>query len=360
MDGKARYLLIPFLFWTLSMPSLGAEKEKNCLSDFVAYLTIDPAASTDLGLMKDLYENQFYLKGSPKEEIFSTLLTKSEPIKPVLEQIQNAILEKHPAIGRFLCTAIAEGILPTVTPNGSKIVRRTVHHIILLDRLIQEMVNHPQYAIDLDAFYHRRRREFGVSDDLIASTIKIFHATGSIFEVAKQKSVDIALEQNLKLRAKNVIEPEDLLIKNLSLKLNIGEARATDLFHRFSDNAEVATKLMDEPVKSIKIVGENRAIEQNFKKGWAPLYETWNLAFITGNLSDLNVLYPKLLIPTVIGAKEDDYLFRRVLALWVSINLYLFDRYSEKPRIEMPNATDLALLWGSINLSYANELEIGR
>jgi hypothetical protein len=86
------------------------------------------------------------------------------------------------------------------------------------------------------------------------------------------------------------------------------------------------------------------------------LYETWNLAFITGTVNYLQIYYPKLLIPAVIAADPLSYLSNRATSLWMSLNFRQFAAFSRKPDLLIPGKSELAKLWGEINLRYAQEL----
>lgn len=347
-----------FLFWisTLLPASFAAD---HCFTDFQRHLGIEDAATSDIKVMADLLENQFYLKASPQQEaIYGDLTRISVPFGPTLREIQSAIEQRHPGIDAFLCAAVREKLVPTVNEKGRELVNRTLHHLVILERMVDRMVKDPAYAEALEVYYREALRNRGLSDKFLESTLQVFHATGSLFEIAKQKTVELSFHQYLKYRQKIEITEEDLIAKNRGLHLNVLEALSTDLLSGFIDNARAAMVLAIHPVKVLEVTGENRAVEQELVAGWSPLYETWNLAFITGNLQDLQMLYPKLLIPSVIGAEEKDYLFRRGLALWVSITLYLIDRLEGRPRVSLPQASALAQRWGEINLQIAQELPI--
>ena len=90
-----------------------------------------------------------------------------------------------------------------------------------------------------------------------------------------------------------------------------------------------------------------------FNDEWTDLYQTWNLAFVTGNLTDLHIIYPKLLIPSVINASSDDYLFHRALSLWPTANFVLFNKSKGIESLAFAQQEELAQLWGQINVKYA-------
>ena len=70
-----------------------------------------------------------------------------------------------------------------------------------------------------------------------------------------------------------------------------------------------------------------------FHQDWVSLYETWNMAFILGELNNLHYLFPKLLIPSVLNAKSENFLGARIIALWLSINNTLFLNFNNVEKI---------------------------
>ena len=65
---------------------------------------------------------------------------------------------------------------------------------------------------------------------------------------------------------------------------------------------------------------------------------------------------PKLLIPSVIDAEPDKYLFNRALALWTSINFQYFAKLKGNPDVEFKNREQIAHVLGDINYKYARDL----
>ena len=111
------------------------------------------------------------------------------------------------------------------------------------------------------------------------------------------------------------------------------------------------------PPKTITLTADAaRNTQWDLSQNWDSLYESWNLAFITGNATYLQVYYPKLLIPAVIAADRLSYISNRAMSLWVSLNFRLFAAFTGKPDLQVPNKEALTELWGAINLKYAEAL----
>jgi hypothetical protein len=163
------------------------------------------------------------------------------------------------------------------------------------------------------------------------------------------------------------------------LRINIYEAGITEYNNGFKGNAISAHALSEDasrhchrevfkvgnvfPEGEIDEFYESLIDDSNyfptfaFHKDWASLYETWNMAFILGELNNLHYLFPKLLIPSVISAKSENFLGARIIALWLSINNTLFLNFNNAEKITGPeNRREMALAWGEINKKYAYKL----
>ncbi|MBF0314209.1 MAG: hypothetical protein HQK52_12400 [Oligoflexia bacterium] len=143
------------------------------------------------------------------------------------------------------------------------------------------------------------------------------------------------------------------------LILNILEAVGEDLLQGNRDNAHAGLVLATNPFSGTHLIEKTREYKHHFDPHWASLYETWNLAFITANIGDLRVLYPKLLIPSVINAAPEDYLYYRTLSLWLALKLYLYakikDQKEHREELKVPHSSELAQILGAINAKYADE-----
>ena len=157
------------------------------------------------------------------------------------------------------------------------------------------------------------------------------------------------------VRNRGYLYPHEENARRQSLTLNVMEAVVSENAHGYVDNAMTGVALAVNPPETVQIVGENNILEYAYPQEWVSLYETWNLAFVTGNVGYLNILLPKLLIPSVINAKPNEYLFHRAMALQTSINFFLYAKVMQKPNYEIPNKEALVQLWGEINYKYANE-----
>jgi hypothetical protein len=107
------------------------------------------------------------------------------------------------------------------------------------------------------------------------------------------------------------------------------------------------------PYQEVRINEATRSIDYETSPEWNALYTSWNLAFITSQLPNMNLFYPKLFIPHVINAEPEKFLFQRALALWTTLNFHLLSVLHDKPSVEFPEHTKIAERWGEVNLKYA-------
>jgi hypothetical protein len=196
----------------------------------------------------------------------------------------------------------------------------------LLEALAQCMVDRPDFLVALRDHVHRKRESLEIPGGFFGFVETVHEATGGgLFEGAKVRTLDLVVSQYIEWRSREPGPLSDLELfrKNAGLKLNIMEAVVKDATAGFGCNARVGGKLALVAVRSARVVGDSRVVKQVLPTGWVALYQSWNLAFLMANLDNLDLLVPKLLIPTVVDAEPDDYLFRRGIVLWYVANIAL-------------------------------------
>ncbi|CAD7938570.1 unnamed protein product [Amoebophrya sp. A120] len=164
--------------------------------------------------------------------------------------------------------------------------------------------------------------------------------TPSAFEAVKLWSVEPAMktwaEHNFEWGAKPVEaeeaggdegteQTEDFregMSLNLTLRLNILEATLQDQVNENHLNV---------------IAGQDMVESQNVN--WAALasfqrlYESWNLAFVTGNFREAPLFWSKLLTPIVGGATPGSYMFHRILALYIHWHTIMCLRHDGRTKL---------------------------
>ena len=94
-----------------------------------------------------------------------------------------------------------------------------------------------------------------------------------------------------------------------------------------------------------------------FSQNWVSLYISWNMAFLLGELDELDILFPKLLIPSLINSKSENAGGVRTVSLWLSTNNYLFRKSRNVKNVKRPsNKVEMSKVWAGINKKYAFDL----
>ncbi|MGK7954693.1 MAG: hypothetical protein AB4063_05455 [Crocosphaera sp.] len=326
-----------------------------CIEEVISKLKIDLEMTSDPQMIEEIVQKEMFLDDCYGfQSRFSSKLKHPESLKPMLEKIRSGMIAHHPALVEFLCAALREDLI-SVGHKMQAYVKRTIHYIYLLDMLTEEMFDNWEFMVELRYHFLEKREQLGIDSDFIRSFVDIFKITGGLFFSAKTVTMDWVFKEYERIRRQGFIEKEDVIKRKTGLTLNILEAVITDKRKGFRNNALTGLALIVTPPKDVILTPEKRALEYLLSSQWTELYETWNLAFISGNMDNLDLLYPKLLIPSVLNASPHQYLFNRALSLWAAINFYLFRKASNQSDINLPNASRIAQLWGEINLKYARE-----
>jgi hypothetical protein len=350
-------------------------------------------------ILSEMKLNNFKTSHSPMKKFLNDIKTKPQNLNHFFRDIKNGIIIKHPAIIEFLELAHKKKWL-----KKSKKTIKAVHIAFILEHITAAMCNNDYFFLEMHNYIKERKKELGIEEKhMIKSVYHLFSILhGKLFEILKTISVDplmIILKPRFKEfklnKAKikkihkngeiNYLEYRLLTQKQgiFSLtelgKINIYEAGITEYKSGFKDNAICAQELCEDlkvnsptpKIKNSHIFPENtkndfykklsnsknKFITANVSQKWTSLYETWNLAFILGNMNNLEILFPKLLIPSVINSKPEHYSETRVISLWLSINNYIFWNYDHKNETKGPkNKVMMAKAWGKINKKYALEM----
>ena len=336
----------------VSLNLTASETQKNCIDQALEDLDIyvDDVIS-DPRLMQDILAKDMLLADVPGiQRILKKKITKPQDLSPMLSQALQGILTKHPAIVEVLCAAHERGLLKKVDENIST---RLIHHMYLLDAIVVAMKNDGKLMIEVHDAIIEKRKSYDIDEDKISTLLGVYEAGAGVFGAVKTVTMDGAFKMYGDIRARGSITEKEIHTRMEGLRLNIREAYSTDLFKGYYDNFFAGLALNVLPPETVRVVGDEVKLQYVYTQDWTSLYHTWNLAFIIGNLDNLHLLLPKLLIPSVINAESEDYLFMRSLALWLSINFTVFAKLEERDGIDMPGAREIAELWGSINKNYA-------
>jgi len=310
-------------------------------------------------IAKVLQEDMLLFDFESVKTLMRESLEKPVSLRPMFEKIRNAIVTKQPAIYDFLKEAIDSNVIAEVKDEKSKaVIIRAIHHSYILNELTLEIVKNIDFVFEIQEFLIKQRSKYGIRTnfiDALEDLKKLYR--GSMFEPTKIVGMDMVYRSRAIVRRKGIITDVEIKAQQDGLKLNILEASVTDEKAGFTDNAIVGAVLSAIAPDTVSLsADDDKVMLFHLSRKWVSLYETWNLAFCTGNLAYLQMLYPKLLIPAVIDAENNEYLITRSAALWLSTIFHQFAALNRKADAPVPYKKELAKIWGKVNLNYAAEL----
>ncbi|RXJ71520.1 hypothetical protein CS022_20755 [Veronia nyctiphanis] len=257
---------------------------------------------TDPELIKDILKNDLYFYDSDLiMSEFSDVFFAPQSLDPMLDKMSQGLYEKHPAVIEFLSTAIDQGLIVR-NESMHSIVVRMMHYCFILDKTTEKQFNDYQWSEKLFAYFHPMREKKGIKKGVLRSLISSYRISGRWFVAVKIASMELVSLRYLKRMHKKNFKPGSLLDRLnqkfwiATLNLNIYEATLQDFFTKQLGNSEAGFILT---CTNTDRVSDDGQILYHHTQGWASLYQTWNLCFITGDLPHLDLMYPKLLIPIV-------------------------------------------------------------
>lgn len=358
-----------------SVPSVGTElsaqrhghgkrcqdgKNKRAVDKVIHRLGIKMNMKTDPQLIEEILRDDMMLADLPSAAaLFTESLDRPVSLRPMLEQIREAIKKKHPAVAEFLREALERDLIPKIRKHDEEyeIIKKVIHHTYILNEITLKMAASYQFQLEMQRHLLAKRAELGIRSDLVGALEDLKEIYGGpMFGPTKVVSMDLLNGLLIQVRAAGAIPPQAVEKFAGSVKLNILEAGVTENNAGYEGNAMTAAVLAAIPPSHITLEDETRNTQWGYSDKWNSLYETWNLAFITGNATYLPIYYPKLLIPAVIDADSETYIANRAMSLWASLAFRQFAALSGKPDMKVPNKEELTAIWSDINYKYAKEL----
>ena len=376
------------------------------LDDSMNAMGIKPNMVTDVDTLKEILSemglDDFKTTYLPMTNFFEESNARPQALKPMIDNIRQGIISKHPAIVEFLKKGLNEGWL-----KESPDIVKSVHVTFVLEAITAAMCNSNLFFIEIVEHVRAKERALGIDSDHLLKTIwNTWPAAIHFFATAKALSLDPAMAYFRLSRefgggtvSKEAVEKlynqggmsyleykllmpvcaKNKCISSDWLRINIYEAGITEYKNNFKSNAISAHALSEETnkhchqqiFKNAHVFPEGDVSDFyasldstdnyfptfSFHGDWVSLYETWNMAFILGELNNLHYLFPKLIIPSVINAKAENFLGARIIALWLSINTTLFLNFRGAEAVTGPsNRNEMAQAWGEINRKYAYAL----
>ena len=380
------------------------KQAENIIKKSMKILNINNNMKTNPKIIKqiliEMKLNDFKTNYLPIKKLLKNIKTKPQHLKPLFTDIKKGLTTKHPAILEFLELALENNWL-----KKSKHIEKAIHLTLILEIFTAAMCNNSSFFTEI--YKHIRTKEYKCGIDtkkILKVFFKLLKITHSLFGTLKIFSIDPLMiyfqpkfkKFNLnKKEIKNLYKNKEinfleykLLSSNTKkeiiditkiLKINIYEAGITEYKNGFKLNALSAHALAENikiKTPKIKIINshifpENSANKfyQTLKskknhfpslpisKKWMSLYETWNMNFLLGNSNNLDILFPKLFIPSTINAKNKNFMGARIISLWLTLNTIFFKKYEKKLQItNHKNKIEMAKAWEKINEKYALDL----
>ncbi|MBI4139749.1 hypothetical protein HY483_02185 [Candidatus Woesearchaeota archaeon] len=354
-----------------------------------------------LSLLKEMKIDDFETTFLPMRDFFDEIISKPQQLRYMFNSIQQGIINKHPAIVDFAEVALARGWL-----KESRHVYRSAHITFLLERITVAMCNNHPFFMEIHDHIRAKERAYGFdSKHILRTCMRIVAVTHDMFDTAKIMSVDPAMiyfrisrglgkssfgKEELKKLCEdgelNYLEYKLLCPKKRGLsralellQINIYEAGITEYKRGLKTNSICAFELNEDVLrnppraqfKKGSVLPENVSdtfYESVVSKGnifptfslsqrWVSLYGTWNMTFILGNMDELDLLFPKLFIPSLINAKTENAGGVRLISLWISVNNFFFRKCDRIRTVQGPRKKEvMARAWAEINKKYAFDL----
>ena len=273
--------------------------------------------------------------------------------------VQRDLVEKHTPISDFLALADLEAL--TASPAMREVALGVAHHVYVLDALVKQMIADPELSKEVRRHFYHQRAARGISLSRIAELAGTFGAVkAATIDMVFRPILGITVGLERTREASQLGLLDRLAWGKSGVPLNITEAMVTEAFGQAYDNALAAFRLAVRTPKESRLGGENRELLMKYPQGWTELYQSWNLLFVLSNLEDPQLLVPKLLVPSLTSADSESYIYRRTLALWITIQTYLFTKHEGTPGPELEldpaRVAEAKQLWGRINRKYSERL----
>jgi hypothetical protein len=381
------------------------EQAKIIIEKSIAAFGLPQNMKTDPQIMKSVIEelklDDFRTKNKLMNKLFKDIISKPQKLQPMFDNIKKGLLSKHPAIIEFSDLALKENWF-----KPSDHIIRSVHVMYILEVLTATMCNNHDFFIEVQDHYKNNERKLGLNTRYIFRTlIQALGISRNLFIIVKAYTLDplmIYFKIQRGLSKSHLTKKElDELYKNNDInyieykvlspihkngrehineliRINIYEAGITEYKNNLKINAisayELSEDIKNNPPSTIfkrKSVipekntdpfyasitkKENLFSSIKFNQDWISLYVTWNMAFVLGNLKNVDIIFPKLLIPSVINAESDNFMGARIISLWMTINHDIFRHYEKTEFLGPTNKTEMAIAWSKINKKYAFDL----
>lgn len=360
-------------------------QKNNIIDQAMEALGIDLGMHTDPHIIREIlvemHLDSFHTNFAPMRHFLHVAKTEPQSLRPLFHDIKTALVHKHPAVIEFVELALAKEWF-----KPSPHIIYSAHVTYILEALTKYMCESHDFFVELHDYLRIKEHEAGLDKQhLVAGFVKIYRLFHKLFFSFKAASLDPSmvffrmrrglpgnsigknkLHELYERNKINIIEyramrhvPKERLLPVLNLfEINIYEAGIAEYEAGFKSNSICAYELSDYIARmkpEAKFIDGFPTI--NFSQGWDSLYTCWNMAFTLGYVDDLDLVFPKLILPSLLNAENHIFISVRCISLWFIMNFEYFRKVDGKKSISGPrNKKIMAQAWGKINKKYAIEL----
>lgn len=352
-------------------------------------------------IIVELHLDDFHTEHAVMSQVLHDMVTTPQPLQPMFDTIAQGMIAKHPALVEFLNVALDHKWL-AASPH----VVKAAHHAYLLETLTSAMCNSHAFFIEMHNHYRNKRKAKGIDClHTFRTFLQGYRIGHSVFGILKAILVDPAMQYFRLQRGlthsripesevrrmqetgrinwieKRLLSPlgrKGLEHANELIRINIYEAGIAEFKNGFASNAVAAHVLAEDilghppltdfvrtpvlprhpfdPLYGTITERPNLFPVFSFSQDWVSLYIAWNLTFALNSCEDLDLIIPKLLIPSVIDCAPEHFMGTRVISLWLTLHFVFFRRYEKRIVRGPADKAALAKEWAMINKRVAFDL----
>jgi hypothetical protein len=364
--GVARYLARA----KVALPEVSLEQRQAATERFFTAVGLTRDTPVDPSLVDSILRRRFALdptRGSAEDrqrtgwlrDRIERDLRQKGSLGDQIETVKKDLAERQIPLSKLL--ALGDTDFLTKADGVPQIAKEVAHHAYLLDSVTELAIRDQEFAATLrDHLYHQR-------DARGIDLARIRELSGT-FGMVKTYTIDVmGLAVGRDIHQNPLFLPFNrLAFGEVGIPTNIFEAMLTGLAHGDYANAEAAFWLAVLRPKSATAPGKDLALRFHYDDPtpstpagvWGPDYNSWNLDFVLNGsgLQHPELLIAKLLWKGLLDSNPDEYIFRRALSLWITIQSYLFEMNEglEPTHLNLDPEKSKALLakWGEINREF--------
>lgn len=332
-------------------PHVSSEDGSTALKEIKTRMGLNDIKA-DVAVLRSILEKEFQVAPDNivsmlTDELFAEELEGNMDLIGMCNQIENAILVKHPALMDAAYYVLKANLIRSdYSAEELQKISWCVHYTYVLNKLSNTMGRDVDFFSSFKHHLFEARHERGIPTAACASCLVLSVTGKSPFYGLKTETMDYIQNMNeVTRRNRKHLSKAEVQKRKMLIWSNISEAMGDDFFKGHLKNASIGRILERDSPRDVRIDEETSIIKYDFKdrgRKWNDLYVAWNLAFIMENLPYLDILIPKLLIPCVLDCEDEDFLHFRSLSLWVSINVFLYRLFDKLPSCTVPNGIKIA------------------